>query len=625
MQQAPVAPAKAFPYSIDIPRTLFLLEKCSNTEGIKQIHANMLKTGLTSDPTALRRLLAAVSVSPTTGELPYAQTVFDRITNPDTFMWNAMIRGYSNSGQPEGALVTYTQMICHSSVPHNSHTFPFLLKACCNPSFIEATLQLHGHIVKLGFEKDVFTLNALVHAYASAGRRESARLIFDTASERDAVTWNSIIDAYVKSGEVEMAYVLFNAMPEKNVVSWTTMISGLASAGMNSEALRLFHQMQMEGLLQPDAAALASALSACANLGAIEQGRYIHVYIERNNIKADPMLECGLINMYAKSGCIEEARAVFGRSKRECVSIWTAMITGLAIHGRAKEALYWYKKMQKEGIKPNPITLTAVLSACSHAGLVGEGRAVFSAIRSVHGWTPSMEHYGCLVGLLGRAGLLEEAKEVVDTMPLEPNAFILGTLLTACRIHKNLELGELIGERLIRIDSGHGGRYIHAASILSAGGKWEAAARVRGLMKENGVDKLPGISSITINGTIHEFIAGDNSHSYIERINGMWDRVYKRLRDEGYRPEIGALLLDLDDDEKEMAMRGHSEKLAIGLGLLATEKGVTLRIFKNLRVCQDCHKVAKMISKVYERRIVMRDKSRFHVFEDGECSCGDYW
>lgn len=622
MQPASLAPAKSFSYSTDIPRVLSLLEKCSGTDGIKQIHANMLKTGLILDPMAARRLLA-VSASPITGDLSYAQTVFDRIMSPDTFMWNAMIRGYTDNDQPEEALILYAQMIS-DSVPHNSHTFPFLLKACSDPSFVDATIQIHNHIFKFGFWTEVFTLNSLVHAYAACGRRESACLIFDQASRRDTVTWNSIIDAYVKSGEVETAYGLFKAMTGKNVVSWTTMISGFALAGLNSEALRLFHEMQIEGI-EPDAAALGSALSACANLGAIEQGRYIHMYIERNKIKTDSMLERGLIDMYAKSGDIEEAWKVFKRSKRKCVSVWTAMISGFAIHGLAREALHWYREMQKEGLKPNPITFTAILSACCYAGLVEQGRTLFTTIESVHGLSPSMEHYGCLVHLLGRAGFLEEAKQVVDTMPIKPNAVILGALLSACRLHGNLELGKEIGEKLIRMDPVHGGRYIHAASILSAAGKWEEAARVRERMKGKGIGKLPGSSSITINGIFHEFFAGDNSHPCIEEIHGMWDQVYERLRGEKYRPEIGNLLLDAEDSEKEMAISRHSEKLAIAFGLLTTGKDVTLRIFKNLRVCEDCHEVAKMISKIYERRIVMRDKTRFHVFRGGLCSCGDYW
>ncbi|PKI70026.1 hypothetical protein CRG98_009629 [Punica granatum] len=582
----------------------------------------MLKTGLVLDPMCVSRLLS-VSASPPTGDLSYARSLFERIASPNTFMWNAMVRGYSDCGEPEGALILYIHMLS-DSVPHNFHTFPFLLKACCDPSFIGETLQIHNHIVKFGFGTEIFTVNSLIHAYAACGRVESARLVFDRAPGRDIVTWNSIIDAYVKSSELEMAYQMFKEMPEKNVVSWTTMISGLASAGSNREALRLFHEMQIEGI-EPDAAALGSTLSACASLGAIEQGRYIHMHIERNKIKTDSMLECGLIDMYAKSGDIEEALKVFKKSKRKCISVWTAIISGLAIHGQARDALYWYSEMQKEGLKPNPITFTAILSACVYAGLVEEGRILFASIKSVHGLSPSMQHYGCLADLLGRAGLLQEAKEVIDTMPIKPNAIVLGALLKACLIHGNPELGKVIGKKLIEMDPGHGGRYVHTASVFGAAGEWEEAARVRGMMKEKSIEKLPGSSNITINGIVHEFFAGDNSHPCIEEIHGMWNRVSKRLEEEEYRPEVGNLLLDLEDDEKEIAISRHSEKLAIAFGLLRTEKKVTLRIFKNLRVCEDCHTVTKMISKIYGRQIIMRDKTRFHEFSNGICSCGDYW
>lgn len=535
---------------------LSLLEVCSNMDELKQIHASMLKTGLVSEPIPLSRLIAFCS-SPSSGDIKYARMLFNKTSSQNTFVWNAMIRGYSKSTEPAQALLLYTEMISNS-VPHNTHTLPFLLKACSKLPSSKGTMQIHARVVKMGFGLDVFVINTLLHAYAVFGRMEIARLLFDQAPRRDKVSWNTMIDGYAKCGEVEVAFKLFKEMPERNVISWTTMISSFVKVGMNKEALNLFQDMLIAGV-KPDNVALVSSLSACAHLGAVDQGRWIHTYIDRNHIQIDPELDCALIDMYGKCGHMEEAIRVFTKSKKKCVSTWTAAISGFAIHGQAREALDFYMQMQKERIKPNSITLTAILTACSHSGLVDEGKSIFKSITSVHNLNPTIEHYGCLVDLLGRAGLLKEAKEVIETMPIEPNAAIWGALLNV------------------------------------------------------------------INGSVHDFFAGDCKHPQLKEIHQMWHQIVERLELEGYRPEVGNSLLDLDDEEKEVAIHQHSERLAIAFGLISTKPGTTIRVFKNLRICEDCHVVTKMISKIYSREIVMRDRTRFHLFRDGICTCGDFW
>ncbi|XP_010024159.2 pentatricopeptide repeat-containing protein At5g66520 [Eucalyptus grandis] len=601
---------------------LSLLEVCSNMDELKQIHASMLKTGLVSEPIPLSRLIAFCS-SPSSGDIKYARMLFNKTSSRNTFMWNAMIRGYSKSTEPGQALLLYTEMISNS-VPHNTHTLPFLLKACSKLPSSKGTMQIHARVVKMGFGLDVFVINTLLHAYAVFGRMEIARLLFDQAPRRDKVSWNTMIDGYAKCGEVEVAFKLFKEMPERNVISWTTMISSFVKVGMNKEALNLFQDMLIAGV-KPDNVALVSSLSACAHLGAVDQGRWIHTYIDRNHIQIDPELDCALIDMYGKCGHMEEAIRVFTKSKKKCVSTWTAAISGFAIHGQAREALDFYMQMQKERIKPNSITLTAILTACSHSGLVDEGKSIFKSITSVHNLNPTIEHYGCLVDLLGRAGLLKEAKEVIETMPIEPNAAIWGALLNVCKKHANVKLCKVIGKKLMEVDPGHGGRYIHAASIFAASGEWDEAVRIRRMMKEKGIKKFPGCSSITINGSVHDFFAGDCKHPQLKEIHQMWHQIVERLELEGYRPEVGNSLLDLDDEEKEVAIHQHSERLAIAFGLISTKPGTTIRVFKNLRICEDCHVVTKMISKIYSREIVMRDRTRFHLFRDGICTCGDFW
>lgn len=620
------------PVLLNVPNQLFLepntaqilslLERCSKMVEIKQIHAQLYKTGLIMDHIPVSRLLAS-STSPDFGDLTYARKVFDRISGPNTFMWNAMIRGYSNSNEPEAALLLYHQMLCHS-VPHNTYTFPFLLKACSSLSALEETQQIHARIMKTGFGFNVYAINSLLHVYAISGSVKSAHLLFDRLPQRDIVSWNSMIHGYAKCGKIETAYEFFKDMPVKNVISWTAMISGFVGAGLNKEALNLFQQMQNAGT-EPDNVALVSSLSACAHLGAADQGRWIHAYIEQNGIEIDPILGCALIDMYVKCGDMEEAQEVFTKLEKKGTFAWTAMINGFAIHGQGQEALDWFVQMQKAGIKPNLITFTAILTACSHAGLVDDGRSMFKRMTTVYNLNPTIEHYGCLVDLLGRAGLLMEAEELIEKMPLESNAAIWGSLLNACWIHRHLELGKRIGKFLIEIDPACGGRYIHLARIHAAAGEWNQAVEVRSRMKHRGVSKLPGCSAISLNGIVHEFLAGDGSHPQMEEIYLTWNGIAEKLREEGYKPATGDLLLDLEDEEKERAIQYHSEKLAITFGLVRTKPDTTIKIFKNLRVCQDCHTVTKLISKIYARDIVVRDRTRFHHFKEGRCSCGDYW
>ncbi|KAF3441081.1 hypothetical protein FNV43_RR19367 [Rhamnella rubrinervis] len=606
----------------NMAQTLSMLQTCSSMEELKQVHAQMFKTGLVSSPIPASRLLTFCSLSGS-GNLCYARKLFDSFSSPDIFMWNTMIRGYSNSNEPEEALHLYHQMLCHS-VPHNKYTFPSLLKACSSLSALEETQQIHAHILKLGLGSEVYALNSLLHVYAVTGSITMANLLFDRLHQRDIVSWNSMINGYTKCDEMEKANECFKRMPVKNVISWTAMISGYVGAGLSKEALNLFHEMQNAGV-KPDIVTLASTLSACAHLGAVDQGSWIHAYIDKNRIHIDPVLGCALIDMYAKCGSMEEALEVFRSLKNKSAASWTAVIDGFAIHGQGREALDWLMQMQREGVKPNPITFVAILTACSHAGLVDEGKLLFESMNTVYKLVPSIEHYGCMVDLLGRAGLLKEAKELIEKMPLAPNAVILGALLNACRIHRHFQLGKQVGKLLVEVDPAHRGRYIHLASMHAAAGEWNQAVKVRRQMKDWGVSKLPGCSVISLNGIVHQFIAGDDSHPNKEEIYHTWAQMLGRLKQEGYKPETGDLLLDLEDEEKETAIQQHSEKLAIAFGLIRTNPGKTIRIFKNLRICEDCHSVAKLISKIYARDIVLRDRVRFHLFRDGKCSCGDYW
>ena len=303
------------------------------------------------------------------------------------------------------------------------------------------------------------------------------------------------------------------------------------------------------------------------------------------------------------------------------------MITGLAAHGRANEAIALFQKMvDKTTIKPNSVTFIGLLTACGHAGKVEEGRCYFSLMRDEYGITPSTDHYTCMVDLLGRAGLVEESLDFVQSLPIEPHRGVWGALLGACRIHGKPEIARIAAEHLFELEPNAIGNYVLLSNIYASAGMWSEVSNVRKLMRKKGLRKTPSTSWMEAkDGRVHEFFAGDNIHPRSREITETLEEIMRRLRAEGYEPVLSSVVYDVNDDEKERILKGHSEKLALAFGVLTVEVGGIIRIMKNLRMCEDCHVVMRMASKVVRREIVVRDNMRFHHLKDGECSCGDFW
>lgn len=410
------------------------------------------------------------------------------------------------------------------------------------------------------------------------------------------------------------------------------MIAACVQNGRFREAFVLFGRMTRVMRSSGEKVVLdrfgaASMLSACTGLGALKQGRCIHRYMEEYGIEMDYKLVSTLIDMYCKCGCLETAFEVFNSSPPpKDISLWNCMIGGLAMHGKGCAAIELFKEMERQMVAPDSITFVNLLNACSHSGLVEEGRHFFRYMTETHGIQPEMEHFGCMVDLLGRAGLLGEAREVVNEMTKAPNAGVLGALLGACNIHGNTTLGEQIGKRVIELEPLNSGRYVLLSNIYAKAGRWKDFADVRKLMNDRGVKKVRGVSAIELDGVVHEFIAGGRAHPQSEEIYTKVDEIRERIRCSGNTPDIdGAAAADADKDKREGLLQYHGEKLAIAFGLLKTKPGETLRVIKNLRVCGDCHRVCKLISEVFEREIIVRDRSRFHHFKGGVCSCSDFW
>ncbi|XP_073010120.1 pentatricopeptide repeat-containing protein At5g48910-like [Typha latifolia] len=598
------------------------LDSISSLSEVRQYHSLLIRLGLSADNHAAARLVQFLALSPS-GSLSYALRLFHRLPSPDPFLFNTLFR--SPLFPPLSSFLLFSRMLSDSLLP-NRFTFPSLLR-CVSADpilLLPFGLQLHALLFKLGFASDPFSRNSLLLMYLSCSLPDAARRVFDTSAHVDVVSWTTMITGLSKLGLVDDARELFDGMPERNSVSWNAMIAGYVQGGRFADAFELFDRMREEGV-GIDKFVAASMLAACTGVGALEQGRWIHEHIETNGIELDGKLATTVIDMYCKCGCLEKAYEVFVKLPQKGLSSWNCMIGGFAVHGRGELAIELFHQMEQEGVMPDDITLLNVLSACAHSGLVAEGRRYFKHIVKTYSIEPKMEHFGCMVDLLGRAGLLEEAKKVIDEMPMEADAGVLGALLGACKIHGNLDMGEKIGRRVIELDSHNSGRYVLMANMFASAGRWEDVADMRRLMNDRGVNKEAGRSAIEMNGLVHEFICGGMSHPEAREIYAKVDEMLKRIRLEGYVPDTGGVLHDIDEEEKENPLYYHSEKLAIAFGLLHVKPGETIRITKNLRVCRDCHEASKLISGVFDREIIVRDRNRFHHFKGGECSCKDYW
>ncbi|CAK9203539.1 unnamed protein product, partial [Sphagnum troendelagicum] len=427
-----------------------------------------------------------------------ARGVFDGMQKRDVVSWNAMIAGYSRQNLHEDAFSLFDEMQTAGIVP-TKFTMTSILGACCSPAALEQGKQIHACCSKAGFESDIRVGTALVSMYAKCGSVVDAKKVFDKMPTRNTFSWTAMIRAYAregmyaKCGSMEDAHRIFDSMPQRNVVSWTAMISGYAQQNHSKAAIEVFSQMQREGV-KPDRVTFISILDACANLAALQKGKSIHAQILKAGLDSDNGVEIALVNMYAKCGSLVHADQVFDKMLQRDVVVWTVMIVGYAQHGRGKEAIQLFEWMKQEGVKPDSLTFTGLLTACSHVGLVEEGRCYFRSITQDYGITPAMQHYGSMVDLLGRAGRLDEAADFIEKMPFEADASVWGALLGACKIHCNVELAECAAKRLLVLDPDNGSWYVLLSNIYAAAGMSDKAQYMRKSMKKRGSMKDPGPS-----------------------------------------------------------------------------------------------------------------------------------
>ncbi|XP_057958576.1 pentatricopeptide repeat-containing protein At4g21065-like [Malania oleifera] len=574
---------------------LTLLQACDTLPKLTQVHAHFLKLGLQNNPFVITKFTSSSSVL---HAIDYASS-FLFSTDVDTrfydiFLFNTIIRAYAQAHHNKQKAVSFYNLMLVYGVLPNKFTYPFVLKACAGIGDLNLGQQAHGSVLKFGFDTDIYVQNTLVHMYCCC------------------------------DGGLELAHTVFDEMPKSDSVSWSVMIGGYARLGRSTDAVELFRKMQIAGV-RPDEITMVSVVSACTDLGALELGKWVESYIDREKVQRTVELCNALIDMFAKCGDVDKALKLFRNMSERTIVSWTSVIAGLAMNGRGLEAVSLFEEMKEAGMVPDDVVFIGLLSACSHSGLVEEGKQYFGLMKFGYAIVPKMEHYGCMVDLLCRAGLVKEALEFVQGMPIEPNPIIWRMLITACRAVGEFRLGESITKQLIENEPMHESNYVLLSNIYAKMFHWENKIKVREVMGKKGMRKIPGSSMIELDNKIYEFVSGDKEHCQFKEIYEMVDEMGRKLNSAGYVPTTSEVLLDIDDEDKEDALNSHSEKLAIAFGLLNTPPGTSIRIVKNLRVCVDCHSATKFISKIYHREIVVRDRNRFHHFRNGQCSCGDFW
>ncbi|XVE71838.1 hypothetical protein DITRI_Ditri10aG0183700 [Diplodiscus trichospermus] len=547
------------------------IKKCSKLNQLERIYATMIKTNTNQDCFLTNQFISACTFF---CRLDYAILAFTQMQQPNVFVYNALIRALVHCHNPIQALLLYKHML-RAGVRPTSFTFSSLVKACACGLVSEFGFgdSVHGHVWKHGFESHVFVQTALVDFYANVGKfveskrvfdempeRDvfawttmvsgflkagdlgSSRRLFDEMPERNTATWNAMIDGYARVGDMESAELLFDQMPVKDVISWTTMINCYSQNKQFREALAVFEEMR-RNKVNPDEVTMASVISACAHLGALDTGKEIHHYVMQNGFDVDVYIGSALIDMYAKCGSLEKSLLVFCKLREKNLFCWNSIIEGLAVHGYAREALQMFDMMERQHVKPNGVTFVSVLTACTHAGLVEVGRHKFLSMTRDYSVLPGIEHYGCMVDLLSKAGLLEDALALIRSMKLEPNSVIWGSLLSGCKLHRNLEIAQVAVNKLTVLEPHNSGYYTLLVNMYAEVNRWSQVAQIRQIMRKLGVEKrFPGLSWIDMDGEIHQFAASDKSHLASDEIYMILAELDVQLKLASYVPELGCTL-----------------------------------------------------------------------------------
>jgi pentatricopeptide repeat protein len=507
--------------------------------------------------------------------------------------WSALIGGFVLCDRMVQAFSLFKDMLAQGLCFLSPTSVASALRVCASLADVRVGTQLHALLVKSGIHANLTAGNSLLSMYAKAGLIDETMSLFDEMAVKDTVSYSAVLSGYVQNGKAEEAFAVFKKMQTCNV--------------------------------EPDVATMVSLIPACSHLAALQHGRCSHCSVIIRGLASETSICNALIDMYAKCGRIDLSRQVFDKMAARDIVSWNTMIAGYGVHGLGKEATSLFLGMKNQGFAPDDVTFICLISACSHSGLVTEGKHWFNMMTQKYGILPRMEHYIGMVDLLARGGFLDEAYQFIQSMPLKADVRVWGALLGACRIHKNIDLGKQVSRMIQKLGPEGTGNFVLLSNIFSAAGRFDEAAEVRVMQKVKGFKKSPGCSWIEINGSLHAFVGGDQSHPRSPDIYQELDNILIDIKKLGYQADTSFVLQDLEEEEKEKALLYHSEKLAIAFGILSLGEGKTIFVTKNLRVCGDCHTAIKYMTLVRNRCIIVRDANRFHHFKNGQCSCGDFW
>lgn len=556
----------------------------------KQLHSHVIRAGYAADNDSMSTAIANMYAKCVC--LEGAKLLIDQMYEKNVVAMTGLMVGYVQGGKKYDALRLFATMV-EAGVQLDEFVFSITLKVCAQLEDMEMGQQIHGYIVKLGLEPKVSVGTPLVDFYAKCARMESARKAFQRITEPNDVSWHALLSGYCQIGEF-------------------------------GECIRTFTTLRRSNTFLLNSFMYTSVLQCCSAVADLSLGTQAHGDAIKRGLVSYLHGESAMVTMYAKCGRLDYAYQVFESIDEPDVVAWTAIIAGCAYHGHASEALRFFRRMQACGVRPNAVTFIAVLTACSHSGLVREAEQYLEVMSSTYGVEPTVDHYDCMVDTYARAGLLDEAYELIKSMPFQPDAMSWKSLLGGCSVHRNFELGKIAAKELLQLDPKDIAAYVLMFNLYVSLGKWKDAADVRRLMAERELRKEVGCSWITIKGQVHRFVVGDRYHPQTEAI-------YSKLNELKFpKTKNGHVILSEDDvsnnlPERKEQLLDHSERLAIAYGLISAPTDTAIVIFKNLRACKDCHDFAKHVSGITGREIVVRDSNRFHHFKSGECSCGDYW
>ncbi|XP_050232447.1 pentatricopeptide repeat-containing protein At1g20230-like [Mercurialis annua] len=590
----------------------------------KEIHNHAIRFGFNKD---LLLGNAFIDMYGKCKSVDGARCIFDNLVVKDVVSWTCMVSCYVNCGMCRQGILAFREMGLNG-IRANSVTVSSLLPACTDLKDVKLGREIHGFVFRNGMDGNVFATSALMNMYASCSRLKQARFVFNSMYQCDVVSCNVMLTMYFSNKECDKGLALFYQMRKEgfklNEASWNAAISGCMQNGKHELALEIFCKMQDSGF-KPNKITIVSAIPACTDLESFKGGKEIHGYALRTCFIEDITIATALVLLYAKCGDLEFSRKVFNMMLTKDVIAWNTMIIASSMHGNGGESLMLFHKMLAIGVKPNSVTFVGVLSGCSHSQLADEGLLIFHSMGSRHSITPEADHYSCMVDVLSRAGRLEQAYEFIQKMPIEPTAAAWGALLGACRVYKNVDLGRVAASKLFEIEPRNPGNYVLLSNILVTAKLWVEASEIRKKMRDKGLAKTPGRSWVQVKNKVYSFTVGDKCYEQSEMVYRFLEEMGEKMRQSGYQPDADFALQNLNKEQREAALCSHSERLAVAFGILNSGGKSTIRVFKNLRICGDCHNAIKLIAKIVDMPITVRDSFRFHHFKDGSCSCRDFW